>query len=68
MGEITVAGVVGDVNCDGRTTIDDVTTLIDYLLGANPQPFDSNAADVDNSGKINIDDVTALIDILLRVR
>ena len=68
MGEITVAGVVGDVNCDGRTTIDDVTTLIDYLLGANPQPFDSNAADVDNSGKINIDDVTALIDSLLRVR
>ena len=64
-----VEGVVtprrGDVNCDGRVSIDDVTTLIDYLLGSSPSVFDASAADVDASGTISIDDVTSLIDILL---
>ena len=47
------------------TDIADVTTLIDYLLGSNPQPFNADAADVDKDGKINISDVTELIDYLL---
>ena len=55
----------GDVNCDGKQTIVDVTTLINYLLGGNPDPFDSIAADVNLDSKINIGDVTALINLLL---
>ena len=55
----------GDVNCDGKQTIGDVTTLINYLLGGNPDPFDSIAADVNLDSKINIGDVTALINLLL---
>ncbi len=56
---------LGDVNEDGLVNIADVTCLIDYLLGANPQPFNELNADVNYSGEINIADVTALIDILL---
>ena len=56
---------LGDVNEDGLVNIADVTCLIDYLLGANPQPFNELNADVDYSTVINIGDVTALIDILL---
>ena len=56
--------LLGDVNDDGRITIGDVTTLIDYLLGSSPQPFNAVNADV-NGGGISIGDVTALIDMLL---
>lgn len=55
----------GDVNNDGKVSIDDVTTLIDYLLGGNIYPFNAANADVNNDGKVSIDDVTALIDYLL---
>ena len=67
MGTITVPGgdTTYDVDCSGMTDIADVTTLIDYLLGSNPQPFNADAADVDKDGKINISDVTELIDYLL---
>ena len=55
----------GDVNDDGNVTISDISTLIDYLLENNPQPFNLANADVNGSGNITIGDVTALIDILL---
>ena len=57
--------LLGDVDDDGKITISDVTVLIDYLLGSNPQPFNAVNADVDTNGNISISDVTALIDILL---
>ena len=55
----------GDINCDGVTSITDVTALIDYLLGTEVSPFDQGAADVNHNGTITISDVTALIDLLL---
>jgi endonuclease I len=55
----------GDVNMDNNVSIADVTVLIDYLLGAEVSPFDSEAADVSRDGNISIADVTALIDMLL---
>ena len=57
--------LIGDVNCSGSVTIADVTTLIDYLLGSNPQPFNEDAADVNHDSSISIADVTSLIDYLL---
>ena len=57
--------LIGDVNCSGSVTIADVTTLIDYLLGSNPQPFNRDAADVNGDSGISIADVTRLIDNLL---
>ena len=55
----------GDVNGDDIINIDDVTSLIDFLLsGGTP----SEGADVNCDGIINIDDVTALIDKLLTAR
>ncbi len=63
-------GLRGDVNRDGKTTIADVTALIDILLtdpinpSALPQ-FDYIAADFNENGQIKINDVTALIDYLL---
>ena len=55
----------GDVNCDGIVSINDVTELIDYLLGTMPKIFNDKAADVDLDGQVSIGDVTGLIDLLL---
>ena len=62
---VNITFKLGDVNEDGFVNIADVTTLIDYLLGATPSPFNTTAADVDTNGDINVADVTALIDLIL---
>ena len=62
---VTSSSRPGDVNMDGRISIDDVTVLIDILLGSVLNNYDLGAADVDGDGRVSIDDVTALIDILL---
>ena len=55
----------GDSDGDGKVTIADVTTLIDYLLSGNAGSVDMMSADPDNDGKVTIADVTTLIDYLL---
>ena len=57
--------LVGDVNCDGEVDINDVTTLIDVVLGRVVEQFDEDAADLDHDNDISINDITTLIDILL---
>ena len=55
----------GDVNDDGKLSIDDATALINYLLYRDATLINMENADVDNDGKVNIDDVVALINMLL---
>lgn len=55
----------GDVNADDNITIEDVTTLIDYLLTGDSTNMSLNGGDVDGDGDVTIADVTALIDMLL---
>ena len=54
----------GDVNHDGNVSIEDVTDLIDYLLGGNDGVC-LICADVNGDQGDSIGDVTALIDRLL---
>lgn len=54
--------VTGDINGDGNIAINDVTNLIDMLLGGDELPA---WADVNGDGNVTIADVTALIDMLL---
>ena len=63
--EIPVTVLLGDVNDDQKVSIKDVTELINYLLGGEPDPFNLTNADVNEDGKIAIKDVTDLINILL---
>ncbi len=58
------AALIGDVDDDGEVGISDVSTLVDYLLGNNPEPFNMINADIDGDG-VAISDVSALIDMLL---
>ena len=56
---------LGDVNHDEMVDINDVTDLIDYLLGISE--VCTICADVDEDGEISINDVTMLIDKLLGI-
>lgn len=55
----------GDVDGDGKVNIDDVTTLIHYLLSGNAGEANLANADCYPDGRVNIDDVTTLITYLL---
>ena len=63
--EVTVYTACGDVNCDGSMDIEDVTLMIDYVLGKQVDPFKIANADTDRNGSVDIGDVTMLIDWLL---
>ena len=54
----------GDVNGDGSISINDVTILIDMLLGGTDSAIPSNM-DVNGDGNVSIGDATTLIDMLL---
>lgn len=58
--------VVGDANGDGTVDIQDVTALIDYLLG-NPVYIDRSSADMNGDHIINVTDLTMLIDYILAI-
>ena len=57
--------ILGDVNHDGFVNIYDVTLMIDYILGLNPENFHVAEADINDDTFVNIYDVTLLIDIIL---
>lgn len=60
----SASGVVaGDVDGDGRVTMDDLTMMINFLL-TDEVPV-SGGADVDGDGQLGMDDLTELINILL---
>ena len=58
---VIVTRPFGDVNCDGKVTISDVTALINLLLSGTA----TADCDLDGDGQVTISDVTALINYLL---
>jgi len=62
-GEITVLILPGDINCDGRVTERDATTLLRYLANWEfpEDSYDELALDVDGDGEINNKDATTLM-------
>ena len=65
--EPPVPANLGDVNGDGDVNVNDVTVLINYILGKNPTPFVEANADVNGDEAINVNDVTLIINIILNV-
>ncbi len=58
-------GLRGDVNCDGFVNMDDLTTMINYLLTDNAEGISLTNADVNHSGGVSMDDLTTLINFML---
>ena len=55
----------GDSNCDGVVNVIDAVTTVNYIMGANPEPFCFDNADVNGDGIINVIDVVGTVNIIL---
>ena len=64
---VTVYTEHGDANMDGFTDIDDVTAVINHILGDDVNSFKTDNADLNGDGTIDIDDITVLIGNILGV-
>ncbi len=64
-GEASASWLLGDVNHDGVVDVDDVTALIGYLIGENPDPFFLEQAKITPDDNVDVDDVTGIIGILI---
>jgi len=53
----------GDVNGDKKVDVNDVTFLVDIILGRAADTL--GTADVNNDKKVDVNDVTYLVDIIL---
>lgn len=57
----------GDVNEDGFVNVLDIITMVNYIMGGNPSPFNMNAADINADNGINVLDVIAIVNIIMQV-
>ncbi|MDA3817106.1 MAG: S8 family serine peptidase, partial [Prolixibacteraceae bacterium] len=55
----------GDANGDFSVNVADIITIVNYLLGNNPQPFLMDAADVNYDGDINVLDIVSVVNIIM---
>ena len=58
---------LGDANGDKLVNVNDVTTLINYILGIQSDLTNFGVGDINNDGRINVSDVTALINLILGI-
>ena len=56
---------LGDANDDGKVSITDAVTVVNYILGTQQGKFSEVAADVDGSGNITITDAVGIVNIIL---
>ena len=56
---------LGDANGDLSVNVLDLTTIVAYILGENPQPFIENAADINGDSTINVLDVIGVVKLIL---
>lgn len=58
--------LLGDVNGDGRISVADAISIINYVLGRTPASFITKAADVNGDNSISLADAVAVVDIILK--
>ncbi|MDD5508645.1 MAG: FISUMP domain-containing protein [Bacteroidales bacterium] len=57
----------GDVNEDGLVNVLDIISMVNYIMGGNPSPFNTDAANINADGGINVLDIIALVNIIMQV-
>ena len=63
--KITKHYIMGDANSDDLVNVTDITTIINYILGNNPENFNFDAADCTPDSIINVSDITMVINLIL---
>ena len=67
-GTFTLSVISGDVNEDGKVSISDIVTVVNYSLAKSTKVFNFTAADVTNDKKISITDVVGILNIILTTK
>ncbi len=57
--------IPGDADCNGLVNVSDIISIINFILGNNPQPFCFENADVNADATVNVMDVTATVNIII---
>ncbi|HOW26569.1 MAG TPA: FISUMP domain-containing protein [Bacteroidales bacterium] len=57
-----------DVNEDGLVNVLDIISMVNYIMGGNPVPFNLEAADINADGTINILDVISMVNIIMQLQ
>ena len=57
--------IPGDTTNDGKTTVTDITTVVNHILGFPSNSFLPYLGDMDKSNTLTIVDVTTIVDIIL---
>ena len=60
--------VCADVNMDGQINVLDIITLVNYIMGGSPDPFDEDAADVNADDFINVLDIIFMVNIIMQAQ
>lgn len=55
----------GDANGDLTITVQDIVSIVSYILNQNPQPFLAEAADVNSDSKVDILDIVGIINKIM---
>ena len=63
---LSTAGLLGDVNDDGKVNVTDVMLLVNHIIGNNSTIFNIANADVNSDNRITVTDVMVLVNIIIR--
>ena len=55
----------GDVNRDGEVDVNDITAMVNIILGRGNDNYDYEAAELDDNNGITVGDLTVLVNIIL---
>ena len=60
-----VSGMKGDANSDGQVNVLDVASVVAYIMGNEPNPFNFNNADFNSDGNIDVMDVMSIANFIV---
>ncbi len=55
----------GDANGDLAVNVLDITSIVNWILNQNPQPFLFDAADINDDGQINVLDIVGVVNAII---
>ena len=58
--------LAGDADGSGTVDTDDITAIIDYLVGKTPEKFNKKNADANNDKKVNIADIVQIVNTITK--
>lgn len=55
----------GDANCDGNVDVLDIITIVNYIMGASPDPFCFENADINQDVAVDVLDIIGTVNIIM---